>query len=109
MAFFAPLNKLRGVITPGKYRKTQLEKQDKQSPVKRRVSMTWTQRLKRVFNIDIEICDQCGGKFKVIACIEDPLIIHKILTHLDNHSKSENIIPSVMPEPRAPPQIDLLN
>jgi len=24
-------------------------------------SITWTQRLKRVFNIDIETCVQCGG------------------------------------------------
>ena len=44
--------------------------------------MTWAQRLKRVFNIDIETCRECGG-VKVIACIEDPVVIEKILTHLD--------------------------
>ena len=44
--------------------------------------MTWAQRLKRVFNIDIETCRVCGGSMKVIACIEDPLVIKKILTHL---------------------------
>ena len=37
--------------------------------------MTWAQRLKRVFNIDIETCEACGGRVKVIACIEDPAII----------------------------------
>ena len=26
--------------------------------------MTWMQRLKRVFNIDIEICERCGGQVK---------------------------------------------
>jgi len=36
--------------------------------------MSWAQRLKRVFNIDIEICRVCGGSMKVIACIEDPLV-----------------------------------
>jgi hypothetical protein len=36
--------------------------------------MTWAQRLKRVSNIDIETCSECGGAVKVIACIEDPLV-----------------------------------
>jgi hypothetical protein len=29
--------------------------------------MSWAQRLKRVFAIDIETCRQCGGKLRVIA------------------------------------------
>ena len=33
--------------------------------------MTWAQRRKRVFNIDIEVCGHCGGAVRVIACIED--------------------------------------
>jgi len=37
--------------------------------------MTWMQRLKRVFNIDIEKCERCGGRVKVVACIEDPVVI----------------------------------
>ncbi|MFT5211747.1 MAG: hypothetical protein ACI9CE_003488 [Flavobacterium sp.] len=31
-------------------------------------SMTWAQRLKRVFGIEIETCEQRGGAVKVIAC-----------------------------------------
>ncbi|MFT4940063.1 MAG: hypothetical protein ACI88A_003114, partial [Paraglaciecola sp.] len=31
-------------------------------------SMTWAQRLKRVFGI--ETCEQCGGAVKVIASID---------------------------------------
>ena len=42
--------------------------------------MTWAQRLKRVFNLDIETCSMCGGAVRVIACIEDSVIINKILT-----------------------------
>jgi hypothetical protein len=37
------------------------------------------QRLKRVFAIDIETCPDCGGTLRVIACIEDPPLIAKIL------------------------------
>lgn len=32
--------------------------------------MNWAQRLKRVFPIDIERCEQSGGKGKLIASIE---------------------------------------
>ena len=37
---------------------------------------------KRVFEIDIEQCPQCGGTLKIIAAIEHPPVITKILTHL---------------------------
>jgi hypothetical protein len=37
--------------------------------------MTWAQRLKRIFKIDVSICQKCGGDSKVIACIEDQAII----------------------------------
>jgi len=35
--------------------------------------MSWAQRLKRVFNIDISTCDVCGSAVKVIAGIEAPV------------------------------------
>jgi predicted O-methyltransferase YrrM len=37
------------------------------APSQRRASMTWAQRLKRVFRIEIEICRRCGGRLRVIA------------------------------------------
>jgi hypothetical protein len=33
-------------------------------------SITFAQRLKRVFGIEIETCEQCGGAVKVIASID---------------------------------------
>ena len=63
--------------------------------------MTWAQRLKRVFNIDIETCRECGGAVRVIACIEDPAIIKKILTHLVRNAPSAETTP--LPQSRAPP------
>ena len=41
--------------------------------------MSWMQRLKRVFHIDIEHCPVCGGTLRVIACIEAPDLIERIL------------------------------
>ncbi len=44
--------------------------------------MTWAQRLKRVFGIQIDTCVRCGGTLKVIASIEEPQVIARILAHL---------------------------
>lgn len=41
-----------------------------------------TQRLKRVFAIEIEKCEKCGGSLRIVASIEDPNVIEKILKHL---------------------------
>jgi len=41
--------------------------QDEKTTAQRHVEMTWAQRLKRVFNIDVETCRVCGGHAKVIA------------------------------------------
>ena len=38
--------------------------------------------LRRVFDIDLEHCPQCGGEFKIIATIQEPAAIVRILTHM---------------------------
>jgi hypothetical protein len=69
---------------------------------KHRAAMTWAQRLKRVFGIDIETCLVYGGAMWIIACIEDLDVIEKILTHLDaKASEPEN---PQWPPCRAAPQ-----
>ncbi len=69
-------------------------------------AMTWAERLKRVFNIDITICSRCGAAVRIIACIEDPSVIKKILAHLDAKSGGPTSVNQI-PEPRAPPQESL--
>ena len=63
--------------------------------------------MKRVFNIDITTCRECGGTVKVIACIEDPVVIEKILTHLDEKVSSAET--GRLPESRAPPHAGLFD
>lgn len=46
--------------------------------------LTWAQRLKRVFEIDITLCPLCGGQLRVIADITEPELITKILDHIQN-------------------------
>jgi hypothetical protein len=66
--------------------------------------MTWTQRLKRVSNIDIEVCSRCGGAVKVIACIEDQDVIDRILAHLRDREQGTPTLPHLAPPTRAPPE-----
>lgn len=42
----------------------------------------WADLLKRIFLVEALSCPRCGGQMKVIANIDDPEVIHKILSHL---------------------------
>ena len=108
---FAPNSRYRAMVTPssrGKGRKSKAanDKQD-QTPAERHAAMTWAQRLKRVFNIDIEVCSKCGGAVKVITCTEDPVVIRKILTHLKE--KTTAPMQMLLPEVRAPSRENLFD
>ena len=83
------------------------QRQEAATPVASHAAMSWAQRLKRVIDIDIETCSVCGGSMKVIACIEDPLVIKKILTHL--RAKGLYLEAAGLPQSRAPPQGDLFS
>ena len=110
-------SKHRALVTParrGKGNRAKVaDEMQAQTPAERRASMTWAQRLKRVFNIDIDTCSACGGAMKVmpkalaslagqaLACIEDPVVIKQILDHLKH--KVETSESRALPESRAPP------
>lgn len=98
---FAPNHRLREQVTPARRGRRGAESPDEPAPAPH-VSMTWAQRLKRVFNIDIETCEHCGGAVKVIASIEDPAVIKQILEHLDRRAQTTPL--SFRPFARAPPQ-----
>jgi hypothetical protein len=103
---FAPNSKYRSRVTPAKrgrrIRAGTSDAAEDRTPAGRRAAMTWAQRLKRVFNIDIDVCGHCGGAVRIIGCIEDPVVIEKILTHLD---KKEASAARRLPPSRAPPQV----
>jgi hypothetical protein len=65
--------------------------------------MSWAQRLKRVFKIDIEDCGRCGGSARVIDCIEDQDIIDRILAHLRDKEQIAPTLPLLLQPSRAPP------
>ena len=106
----APNHRWRGLVTPAKRGKgaKRLPNKEVASPAERHAAMTWAQRLKRVFSVDIEVCGRCGGSLKVIVgapnrCIEDQDIIDRILAHLREKEQEAPARPLLVPPTRAPP------
>ncbi len=101
---FAPNSHLRSRVTPGSGARHGRGDTVKTAS-ERHAAMTWAQRLKRVFRIDIETCRHCGGRVKVIASIEDPGVIKLILDHLERRAGQQPL--ALGPLARAPPQGEL--
>ena len=100
-----PHYKYRKQIVPAKKEQPQLAiagpEADRDKPATSAKRISWARLLKRVFNIDISICPKCRGQIRIIAAIEDPKVIKKILEHID--------LPSTAPRPmsaRGPPASD---
>jgi len=55
-----------------------------------------------LFRIEIEQCTRCGGRLKVIASIEEPELIERILAHRREQGGEEAMTVSL--GARAPPQ-----
>ena len=86
----APNAKLRALVVP------QVVPQEPEPPAQvtqpadceancahhRPVRLSWAKLLKRVFEIDMEHCPNCGGQLKIIAAVLEQPVIEKILTHL---------------------------
>ena len=67
----------------------------------KRQAVSWAQRLKRVFRIEIARCGRCGGAVKVIAAIEEPAVIERILRHLGEYEAGGSSVATA--GPRGPP------
>ena len=71
---FAPNHHLRERVTLARRGRRDAAPADEPAPACH-VAMTWAQRLKRVFKIDLLTCEHGGGAVKVIASVEDPAVI----------------------------------
>jgi hypothetical protein len=68
----------------------------KQLELKKKI-IPWARLLARVFNIDVVTCIKCGGSLKIIAAIEDPAVIRKILEHMGLNTKPPPLHPALGP------------
>jgi Putative transposase/Glutaredoxin len=90
----APNAKLRSKIVPAPPERATEPPTDHARAQGETPRMSWARLLKRVFDIDIERCPNCGSALKIIAAIEDPPVIVKILSHLglpSAHRRVESI------------------
>ena len=102
---FAPNSRLRARITPTRPAPSETDASvasadEPPTAASSLASSRWAQRLRRVFGIDIESCATCGGRLRILACIEDRGTIDTILTHLARKSAGPELLAS---PPRAPP------
>ena len=75
--------------------------QPERSAIERQAAMRWAQRLQRVFGIDVERCVRCGKGVKVIASIEEPALIERILAPV--RAQAETSAASLGPPSTGPP------
>ena len=103
---FAPNCAWRAGVSPSRRGKRQPDIKEPKLPTHQ--TMTWSRRLKRVFSIDINPCQSCAGHVRIIACIEEPEVIKKILNHLYSTGKlSQDRLQLLLPEDRGPPKSSL--
>ena len=61
---------------PGKGRKVRaVNNSPDETRAERHAAMTWAQRLKRVFNIEIETCDECDGDVRIMPASKTQMSI----------------------------------
>jgi hypothetical protein len=65
---------------------------------------SYARLLSRVFEDDIGRYNHCGGDLRLVACIDDPNTITKILTHLGLPTDVPPIAPA-----RSPPQTEFVH
>ena len=53
----------------------------------------WPALMRRSFGFDVLACSRCGGRLRLLAIIEQPVVIRRILNHLG--------LPTEIPEPRS--------
>ncbi len=94
---FAPNARHRHLIVPRHISPISTE-QSENTSVAPTAPMAWMARLKRVFDIDISLCPNCGGQLRVIGEVTEPKTIARILEHVKARERHER-------GPRAPPML----
>jgi hypothetical protein len=115
MAPWLHLIRFHGVLAPNAKLRTLVVPQEPEQPAQesrpaeceancahyRSVQLSWAELLKRVFEIDMEHCPNCGGELKIIAAILDQPVIEKIFTHLRLQARAPPRMPGREPHLQA--------
>jgi hypothetical protein len=72
------------------------------SPQQRAARRDWAQLMRRAFDFDVLSCPRCGDRMRLMATIEHPAVVRRILTHLGLSTE----VPAALPA-RSPPTAPL--
>jgi hypothetical protein len=61
----------------------------------------WARLIQKVHQADPMLCPHCGAEMRLMARIEDPVVIRKIRDHFDHNNAPQET--GLFPEGRAPP------
>jgi hypothetical protein len=96
----APHSQFRKLVVPKKPEEKIAEPtSDKTLPLdnQKQNRISWAKLLSRVFAIDMETCELCGGQMKVISAILKQDVIEKVLSHLGLPARAPPIAASRIP------------
>ena len=93
---FAPAAKLRKSAISSGLSEALVRKPNRTNPVRR--NLLWAELMARVFGVNVLRCPKCGGECRVIAMIDDPPVIRKILGHMGLPTEPIELAPA-----RGPP------
>ena len=62
--------------------------------------LSWSELMRRIFAVDVLECPRCRGRMRIVAAIDHPEVIAKILTHLGLPARAR---PRDRPEPASSP------
>jgi len=82
---FAPAHKLRSQVAPHPEEKKVYEpkRQTKSADEPRKVKNTsWARMLKKVFEIDVGVCSQCGTEMVIVGTVHAPDEVKRYLQHV---------------------------
>ena len=72
---------------------------DVKTPRARPKYRAWADLMRRAFEADVLACPRCGGRMIVLATIEDPAVIRRILTHLGLSLEAGEALPAARGSP----------
>jgi hypothetical protein len=75
-----------------------------ESRSKPRPHTSWSTLMQRTFEIDVLACPGCGGRLRLLATIDDPNVVRKILSHLGLPTECPEALPARSP-PRRDPEL----
>lgn len=103
----APHSKFRKLVVPqivkekieedgGEEKSLEVQDSDADNSAKQK-RISWAKLLSRVFALDMNNCDYCGGDMRAISAVIKQEIVVKILTHLGLPARAPPISPSKVP------------